>query len=61
MKKKSPFLAFIAGFLGWATYRHFDFDTFKFDTPVAYIYLITSIVAAYFYFNPIKKEDETLK
>ena len=60
MKKKPPFFAFIALFLGWFTYKNFNFETFKFDTPVAWVYLITSLVAGYFYFNPLKNENLAL-
>jgi hypothetical protein len=57
MKQKSLFLAFIAIFLGIMTFKQFDFETFKFKSAVAFVYLITSLAAGYFYFNPLKTKE----
>jgi hypothetical protein len=57
MKKRSPFLAFIALFLGWAAYKQFDFETFRFKSAVGFVYIFTILLAAYFYFKPGKKEE----
>jgi hypothetical protein len=56
-EKKSPFLAFIAIFLGVMAYKQFDFENLRFKTGAAYMYLITSLAAAYFYFKPLKENE----
>jgi hypothetical protein len=57
MKQKSLFLVFIAIFLGIMAFKQFDFEALKFKTNVAYVYLITSLAAAYFYFYPPKTKE----
>jgi hypothetical protein len=57
MKQKSIFLAFIALFLGWSAYKQFDFEAFRFKSNVAWVYLITSLAAGYFYFKPLKTKE----
>jgi membrane protein DedA with SNARE-associated domain len=56
MKNKSLFWAIIALFLGWSTYKQFDFEAFRFKTPVAYLYIVTCLVAALFYLKSDKNQ-----
>jgi hypothetical protein len=57
MKQRSLFLAFIAIFLGWSAYKQFDFETLRFKSGEAWVYLITSLAAGYFYLKPLKTKE----